>query len=123
MTTTNTRRGELELTTAQLAAHPDDARYAWLITEDRISDGDAKDVMGPSTAHPDLVEAVQRPGEHRIRFRMYDDDGGYYYGGYLTYDPNDDSDEPPYGPLRDFGLPDAGAVRITYPDRPDLDCA
>lgn len=55
---------------------------------------------------------------------MYDDDGIYYYGGFLTYDPElTEHLEPSWQPVQDFGMPDAGCVRISYPDRPELDCA
>ena len=60
-------------------------------TEDQINtDGVVSSrvgTLGPADAHESLCEAVQKPGQHRVRFRMYDDDGIYYYGGFLTYDP------------------------------------
>lgn len=81
-------------------------------------------ITGASNASPSLYEAVKTPGPHRIRFRMYDDDGTYYYGGFLAYDPDLTGYlEPSWQPLEDFGMPDAGCARISYADRPDLDCS
>lgn len=122
------RRGEMTLTAEQRAIQPDAAGYAWTITEDQINtDGVVSSrvgTLGPADAHESLCEAVQKPGQHRVRFRMYDDDGVYYYGGFLTYDPElTEHLEPSWQPVQDFGMPDAGCVRISYPDHPALDCA
>lgn len=125
--------GEYSLTAEQVAAQPDADVYAWVITEDRINtrpdETSRVGTHGPANAHDALTAAVQESGPHRVRFRMYDDDGNYYYGGFLTFDPELDATglwdgpEPSYGPLVDFGMPDAGCTRITYPDRPALDCS
>lgn len=128
MNTTPTDLGELILTDEQLAAHPDAAPYAWIITEDRINDDGSVPsrvgTMGPSNAHPDFCAAVAKPGRHRIRFRMYDDEGTYYYGGFLTFDPDCPAYiEPAWAPVDDFGMPDAGCTQISYPQRPALDCS
>ena len=121
-------RGEMTLTAEQRAAAPDAAGYAWTITADRINTDDLVPsrvgTLGPADVHETLCKAVQKPGPHRVRFRMYDDDGIYYYGGFLTYDPElTEHLEPSWQPVQDFGMPDAGCVRISYPDRPELDCA
>lgn len=97
--------------------------HAWVITEDRVEDGLRKGTLGPGNADDRLLELVQKTGDHRVRFRMYDDDGIYYYGGFLTYDPAIDEEAAAYAPLGDFGAPNAGATRISYADRPDLDCS
>lgn len=99
------------------------ATYAWVITEDRVEEGLRKGTLGPSNADDHLIELVQKPGPHRVRFRMYDDDRTYYYGGFLTFLTGSDDEDAAFGPLADFGLPNAGAVAITYKDRPDLDCS
>lgn len=120
--------GEMTLIAEQRAAQPNASGYAWTITEDRINtDGTIPSrvgTLGPRDAHDAHCAAVQKPGPHRVRFRMYDDDGTYYYGGFLTYDPElTEHLEPSWKPVEDFGMPDAGCVRISYPDRPELDCS
>lgn len=128
MSTCPAELGELILTDEQLAAHPDAAPYAWIITEDQIH-GDANalsrvGLVGPGNAHTDFSAAITRPGRHRTRFRMYDDDGTYCYGGFLAFDPDCPAYiAPAWGPVGDFGMDDAGCTRISYPQRPSLDCA
>lgn len=128
MSTSPHPRGEMTLTAAQRDTQPDASGYAWTITEDRINTDEVVPsrvgTLGPGDAHDALCVAVQRSGRHRVRFRMYDDEGIYYYGGFLTYDPElTEYLEPSWQPVEDFGMPDAGCVRISYPDRPDLDCS
>lgn len=126
---TTKHHGTIDLSTILPSSTLEDhtlAGYAWVITEDRINDTDSSRVgtLGPRNAPDELCELVQKTGPHRIRFRMYDDDGNYYYGGFLSYDPDRTDDvEPTWAPVEDFGMPDAGAVRISYPDAPHLDCA
>jgi hypothetical protein len=86
--------------------------YAWRIDKDFIPDGDAsegtnfnaKGVTGPRDASDDLIALLDKG--HGDRFRMYDDDGGLYYGGRIVgeYDG--------FEPLDDFGMPNAGATEI-----------
>lgn len=49
---------------------------------------------------------------------MYDDDDNLYYSGRIVIDG-----EPDYyelvAPLRDFGTPNAGAVRVDYKNHPE----
>lgn len=125
--TIGTATGEFSVDTHEVDAIPDGDPYAWIITEDRVT-ADADDlpsrvgVTGPGNAFPSLYEAVKTPGPHRIRFRTYDDDGVYCYGGYLAYDPDLTGYlKPSWQPLGDFGMPDAGCTRIAFADRPDLD--
>lgn len=62
------------------------------------------------------------PNHHQ--FRMYDDDGELYYTGTLYWSgPADEEPEEQwlYGPLNDFGTPNAGAVRISYTGKPEWD--
>ncbi len=46
---------------------------------------------------------------------MYDDDAELYYTGRIAFtDPDDAGSELAFGPLWDFGTPNAGAVSIWY---------
>ena len=84
------------------------ASYAWTITKDKVEDGLHVGTEGPSDA-PDTF------GDdwHFRKFRMYDDDGELYYEGVLcAADP--DSEEAAFGPLDDFGTPNAGCTRIDH---------
>ncbi len=95
------------------AIHVEPAKYGWVITEDAICDGDDKNVFGPSN-----ISAANRAklaaGEGKT-FKMYDDDGVFYYQGRVVADADEEeSEETLFGPLDDFGLPNAGAVIIKY---------
>jgi|DEB0MinimDraft_6_1074348.scaffolds.fasta_scaffold01497_9 hypothetical protein len=84
--------------------------YGWLITHDLI-DTDAAGVVGPrGISDKDRLYLDSGRGH---RFRMYDDDGKLYYAGLFVGDP---ASEEGFGPLDDFGEPNAGAVRIDYYD-------
>lgn len=81
------------------------ATYAWFITEDHI-ETEAEGTQGPHDA-PDTFG-----GDWKFRkFRMFDDDGILYYEG-ITASAEPDSEEACFGPLDDFGRPNAGATRI-----------
>lgn len=107
-----------------LFIRPVDA-YGWVITHDHIEDGEYNQVgtAGPGTADEEMIEAVKTEGEHRIRFKMYDDDGELYYEGFFTMDDENAYHDAPYGPVEDFGMPNAGVVRIDYPDKPEWNCS
>lgn len=88
--------------------------YGWIITKDNIADGEeegtnqnAKGMMGPSDC-PFTAEEIKAKGE---KFRMLDDDGEIYYYGYCL---NQDDEEGVFGPLEDFGTPNAGCADIQY---------
>ena len=81
-------------------------RNQWTITEDHIDDGRSVGTVGPNSATLS-AEEIRKQGYH---FRMYQDDGVLYYGGYST--TNDD--ESAFGPLWDFGEPNAGCTGIKY---------
>lgn len=92
------------------------ASYAWVITEDHLFDGDTIDrneagTSGPSDAPADLLARLAA-GEGR-EFRIHDDDGELYYAGRIIT-----RDEPgcqeDFGPLDDWGTPNAGATEIRY---------
>jgi len=78
----------------------------WIITEDRIEDGREVGTMGPFgiTLTGDEVKAKG------VRFRMLDDDGEVYYIGKAVLAGDDDG----FGPLDNFGMPNAGCTRIDY---------
>lgn len=82
------------------------AGYGWIITRDLIDDDEG--VTGPSLVSQEIGSRLGA-GEGRA-FRMRDDDGEiYYYGRYLGPD-----DERLFGPLDDFGMPNAGCTSIEY---------
>lgn len=80
---------------------------AWIIDIDNIADetktapcnANAKGLSGPRGYKGDGSELTHK-------FRMYDDDGELYYEGRC--------DEESFGPLDDFGKPNAGATSIEY---------
>lgn len=97
--------------------------YAWVIDKDHLApprsapgswDENAATVMGPKDAPPHLVRQLEA-GHGRL-FRIYDDDGELYYSGRIVTDhpPGYDLQEEHFGPLWDFGTPNAGATEIRY---------
>ena len=80
----------------------------WIIDIDHMADPTAKTgtnqnavgLVGPSDYSGDGNELTHK-------FRLLDDDGVVYYEGRS----GDDSD---FGPLEDFGTPNAGASTIQY---------
>jgi hypothetical protein len=102
---------------------------AWIITRDLLTerngpeDSDESEVgtMGPFGITHDAVRRLQQ-GEG-YKFSMYDDDGIEYYRGRLIFDDSEDLETAVYGPLGDFGAPNAGCVRIDYPNHPEWNCA
>ena len=60
------------------------------------------------------AEALDAGQGHR--FRLFDDDGGLYYEGLCLEGPEGEEEEA-FGPLDDYGTPNAGAVRIEYYDK------
>lgn len=98
--------------------------YAWIITTDHLDLGpecDATGITGPSDASDAmLAELLAGQGE---RFQMWDDDQILYYEGRAVFAPGTEySEEGRVGPLVDFGAPDSGCVRITWPKHPELTC-
>lgn len=114
--------------------------YAWIIDKDHLADdmaelgiGDEKGTIGPRDANltqrkrseydANRAELTANYQNH-AQFRMYDDDSELYYTGTLYW--NGPADSPAehqcYGPLGDFGMPNAGAVSIRYTGRPHFDC-
>jgi hypothetical protein len=81
--------------------------HGWTITKDLI-DTNAHGTVGPSTAT--LSHNAIRSHPKRERFRMLDDDGEVYYEGFAVLREEDDG----FGPLDDFGAPNAGCTQIDY---------
>lgn len=94
--------------------------YAWVVTYDHL-DKCRENVIGPRDATPgqvvELHSAAQSLAarEGVTRFRMYDDDGELYYSGLFLGDPDD---ETAFGPLNDYGTPNAGCTEIRYERSP-----
>lgn len=101
------------------------AGYAWVVTKDYIHDdtpladwgklgkGVDVNVQGPGRATPEEIRKAELEGQP---FRMYDDDGILYYSG-RCWSFDGDGSEQAFGPLDDYGKPNAGATEIRYRDR------
>jgi hypothetical protein len=98
--------------------------YAWIITKDHLAEPGDTDTdvgtTGPSDAPDDLIALLSDGKGHT--FRMYDDDGELYYTGRLVARDDEMGEDECYGPLGDFGMPNAGAVTITYAGHKEWDC-
>ena len=84
------------------------SNYAWVITTDHLDNMPAN-VAGPRDATEDQIAMAREKG---TRFKIYDDDGILYYSG-RYWEPSGDID---FGPLDDYGAPNAGATEIRYRD-------
>ena len=86
----------------------------WVITKDHVESGRRVGVgrVGPYAGHDDCTSIDQLTAKIKsgFQFRMYDDDGILYYEGYSLCDSD-------FGPLDDFGTPNAGATEIRYRNR------
>ena len=86
--------------------------YAWIITRDHLWPMEGLDIpsrvgtCGPSGATPEQARTKGRA------WRVRDDDGEVYYSGRIWAAERGSEDD--FGPLDDFGGPDAGAVEIQY---------
>lgn len=101
--------------------------YAWIIDTDHLADsGDRGDagVIGPHDANGGSKDELARNYAHHHQFRMYDDDQELYYTGTAFWNGASDSPEEEfvYGPLGDYGMPNAGCVLIKYTGKPQWDC-
>lgn len=84
-------------------------------------------VVGPRGANGQTKAELEGNYPHRHVFKMYDDDGILYVTGTLYWvgspdNPGSEVDEFTYGPLRDYGDPALGCVRVAYPGRQHWDC-
>ncbi len=81
-----------------------------MITADHFADQRSEvGVAGPSTATD--AQLAQLRGDTGHRFRMLDGDGVVYYEGLFL---GDSDAEAAFGPLDDFGTPNAGCTSIEY---------
>lgn len=96
------------------------ATYAWVIDKDHLAEegaepgslaGNAATVIGPGAA-PDELLAKLAAGEGR-GFCLFDDDGELYYEGRIVSSEGEGSEDD-FGPLDDFGMPNAGCTSIEY---------
>ena len=98
--------------------------YAWKITKDHLArtpDEDEAGTSGPGNASEHHMNLL-KDGEGEV-FKMYDDDGELYYTGRLVFDDDmEGTEEACYGPLSDFGMPNAGCTEIRYPRKPEWNC-
>ena len=96
---------------------------AWIITKDYIttdlSDRNDTGTCGPRDASDEMIAQLKKGKGYS--FRMYDDDKNLYYRGRAIWD-DDSDDSGPYGPLGDFGAPNAGCTYIRYNNHPEFDC-
>jgi hypothetical protein len=96
-------------------------RYAWVVTSSWIEDENGAEfgketkvfVSGPRNASAAMTALAVTSG---YPFKMYDDDGiKYYEGKCWTADPEGFGGEEFFGPLNDYGAPNAGCTEIKYP--------
>lgn len=90
--------------------------YGWVIIKDNLSSAGERSyvgVCGPRDCPLSAEELTKHPD--RKKFRMKDDDGEvHYYGYWVAIDPAVDGTEHMFGPLDDFGMPNAGCAGIDY---------
>lgn len=113
--------------------------YAWIIDTDHLAEPggergtntNAVTITGPREAPDWMADLLGRPkvgwsllehfGAQIFTFQMRDDDGELYYTGRMITDEGT-TEEACYGPLGDYGMPNAGCTDIRYPGHPDMDC-
>lgn len=106
-----------------------DPTYAWIITEDKIDDGNSLGICGPGDAPDDLWvtdddDMVVGVVGKTWTFRLYDDDGIHYFTGKLVtkeIDPEADESGPNgalMAPLSDYGEA-FGCSRISWHGKPE----
>jgi hypothetical protein len=90
------------------------ARYAWIIDAVEPDSGlDRGEVgtTGPRNAPDELIAQLETDRDAGQRFRIYDDDRVLYYEGRILL-PDDPDAHEEFGPLWDWGAPNAGATEI-----------
>jgi hypothetical protein len=89
------------------------SEYAWIVNYDHL-DHERVCVIGPHNCTEAQREILMHPrtnSDKLAKFRIYDDDDELYYSGYFL---GDAESEFAFGPLDDYGAPNAGAVYIQY---------
>lgn len=79
-----------------------------MVDKDHFEDADAK-VVGPRSCKLTADEIKLDPAS--VPFRMFDDDGNLMYSGWFL---GDAGSEDAFGPLEDYGTPNAGCTYIEY---------
>jgi hypothetical protein len=109
------------------------AIYGWTITRDHLAEsytpaevekyGSEVGVSGPHDITAEVEKKLATPGQRYV-FRMYDDDGELYYTGFGAPATDDalGTEEFCFGPLDDFGMPNAGCTSIKWQGHPEWDC-
>ena len=96
--------------------------YGWIITKDYLAEefGSTPEegIMGPRGIDPKIKADLLAGKGHT--FYMYDDDGERYYKGRAI--GKEGSEEFCYGPLGDFGGPNAGCTLIKWHGHEEWDC-
>lgn len=98
-----------------------DTPYAWRITKSMDDEPEAVGVTGPRNAPEDLCALLDqdKPVKGRtFAFKLFDDDGEWYYSGRLALPegvtPWTADEVAAFGPLTDWGAPNAGATELRY---------
>lgn len=93
--------------------HAAESSYAWIVNYDHL-ESERVCVIGPHNCTDEQRDILMHPRTNAAqltRFKIYDDDGELYYSGYFL---GDSFDEDAFGPLDDYGAPNAGATEIRY---------
>lgn len=89
--------------------------YGWIVDRDHIDTG-AAGTHGPRDITDEAIEQLNHG--QGLKWRVRDDDGELYYSGRLVLAGGrglaDGYDSELFGPLDDFGAPNAGATAIEY---------
>lgn len=104
-------------------------RYGWIITKDHLDQEHSPQggaswsdagTVGPRNVPTDIERRLK--GGAGLHFQMFDADDELYYSGRYIGGPEGDEEtsqtlsQMAFGPLDDFGEPNAGCTRIAYWD-------
>lgn len=104
------------------------SNYAWIIDRDRLAEEEgpqyqldnpspcndnAVGMTGPRNIGDNDLDALMTGGKGQ-RFRILDDDDEVYYEGRIILAASAMNGEEMFGPLDDFGAPNAGCTSIQY---------
>ena len=126
---TTKHHGTIDLSTILPSSTLEDhtlAGYAWVITEDRINDTDSSRVgtLGPRSAPTGSASSSRRPDLTGSGSACTTTTATTTTAASSATTLTAPTTSSPPGPrLKTSGCRDAGAVRISYPDAPHLDCA